>query len=282
MAEFYTVPNIYSDISNQSQGYFAFRFHCQRCGTALESLPIRSTVATTQNIMDVGIGMLGGFWGRAAQEGEQMFGAKWHQEQAQALTKAWQQVQHEFHTCPKCHSTVCMRCWNTALNLCTGCAPDLKADGASFQHELNIDAQRQQIQQGYQAPQFNVSAVPSAVTPDMVVQPGQQRPSLPPAQQAYPVQSGQPAYPAQQPMPHTPQQQGAPVGNSPLAGSRFDTPGFPRQVMCTVCRKMGPPGKFCDNCGTKLPMPDLFCPNCSEPVQPTTRFCPECGTKLGQ
>lgn len=270
MAEFYTVPNIYEDMSNQAQGYFAFRFRCQRCGTSLESAPIRSTVATTQDIMDIGIGMLGGFWGRAAQEGEQLYGSKWHQEQAQALTKAWAQVQHEFHTCPKCHTTVCMRCWNTALNLCTGCAPDLKADAASYQHELSIEVQRQQIQQGYQAPQFNISAVPSAVTPDMVVQPGQQRPPLPPGQQAQVSQ-----YPPRQGTP-------APAANNPLAGSRFDTPGFPRQVMCPVCRKMGPPGKFCDNCGTKLPMPDLFCPNCSEPVQPTTRFCPECGTKLGQ
>jgi len=99
------------------------------------------------------------------------------------------------------------------------------------------------------------------------VQPGQQRPQIP--------QAPQQAYPAQ------PQRVG-PAGNNPLAGSRFDTPGFPEMVMCTVCRKMGPPGKFCDNCGTKLPMPDLFCPNCAEPVQPTTRFCPECGTKLGQ
>jgi membrane protease subunit (stomatin/prohibitin family) len=240
-------------MSNQAQGYFMFRFSCQRCGTAIECTPIRSTVATAQNVMDVGIGFLGGFWGRAAQEGEQMFGTKWHQEQAQALTKAWQQVQHQFHTCPKCQMTVCMRCWNSALNLCSGCAPDLKADAASFQHELNIEAQRQQIQQGYHAPQFNVNAIPSAVTPDMVVQPQ-----------------------------HPPQMIAPPAANNPLAGTRFETPGFPKQVMCPVCRKMGPPGKFCDNCGTKLPMPDLFCPNCSEPVQATTRFCPECGTKLGQ
>lgn len=273
MAEFFTVPNIYSDMSNQSQGYFMFRFSCQRCGTAIECTPIRSTVATAQNIMDVGIGFLGGFWGRAAEAGEQMYGTKWHQEQAQALTTAWQQVQHQFHTCPKCHMTVCMRCWNTTLNLCTGCAPDLKADAAGYQHELNIEAQRQQIEQGYHAPQFNVSAIPSAVTPDMVEQPP--RPQQLQQSQQYPA-------PLQSPQ-HPQQMGGAPgISNNPLAGTRFDTPGFPKLVMCPVCRKMGPPGKFCDNCGTKLPMPDLFCPNCSEPVQPNTRFCPECGTKLGQ
>lgn len=276
MPEFFTVPNIYSDMSNQSQGYFMFRFSCQRCGTAIECTPIRSSVATAQNVMDVGIGFLGGFWGRAAEAGEQMYGTKWHQEQAQALTTAWQEVQHQFHTCPKCHMTVCMRCWNTTLNLCTGCAPDLKADAAGYQHELNIEAQRQQIEQGYHAPQFNISAIPSAVTPDMVAQPPQ------------PPQAPQLQQPQRYPTPpqyqqHPQQMGGAPgTGNNPLAGTRFDTPGYPKTVMCPVCRKMGPPGKFCDNCGTKLPMPDLFCPNCSEPVQPNTRFCPECGTKLGQ
>jgi hypothetical protein len=29
MSQRYVVPNIYQDISNQSQGYFAFRFTCQ-------------------------------------------------------------------------------------------------------------------------------------------------------------------------------------------------------------------------------------------------------------
>ncbi len=267
MAEFFTVPNIYSDLSNQSQGYFMFRFACQKCGTAIESTPIRSTVGTAQNVMDIGVGMLGGFWGRAAQAGEQIYGSKWHQEQAHALTQAWQQVQHEFHTCPKCHITVCMRCWNVTLNLCTGCAPDLKADGAGYQHEMNIEAQRQQIQQGYQAPQFNVAAIPSAVTPDMMRQPPQQLPQpfqQPPQQLAAPGQPGQPGQ------------------HSPVAGTPFSTPGYPKQVMCPKCRRMGPPGKFCEDCGTKLPMPDLFCPNCAEPVDITTRFCPECGTKLQQ
>ena len=268
MAEFFTVPNIYSDLSNQSQGYFMFRFSCQRCGTAVESMPIRSAVGTAQNVMDIGVGLLGGFWGRAAQAGEQIYGSKWHQEQAQALTKAWQQVQHEFHTCPKCHSTVCMRCWNVALNLCAGCAPDLKADGASYQHELNIEAQRQQIEQGYHAPQFNVGAIPSAVTPDMIRQPPLPQPQ-PPQQPQLPPQS-------------FPQQAVAPAQGNPLAGSRFNTPGYPKEVMCPTCRRMGPPGKFCQDCGTKLPMPDLFCPNCAEPVELSARFCPECGTKLQQ
>ena len=249
MSQYYVVPNIYYDMSNQSQGYFAFRFTCQICQWSIDSTPVRSNVSTAQNVMDIGVGMLGGFWGRAAQAGEQIYGSKWHQEQAQALQKSWGEVQHNFHLCPKCHQTVCMRCYNLKLNLCARCAPDLKADAAGFQHELNVDAQRQQIEQHYRAPQFDVVAVPSAVTPDMV------SPQIPP-----PPQGAQAV--------------------SPLVGTRFDTPGYPAQVMCPTCRRMGPPGKFCQDCGTKLPLPDLFCPNCAEKVEVGARFCPECGVKL--
>lgn len=243
MPESYVVPRIYDDMSNQSQGYFAFRFTCQICYWSIDTTPIRSKVTTAQNVMDIGVGMLGGFWGRAAQAGEQIYGSKWHKEQAEALQTAWKGIQHEFHLCPKCHETVCMRCFNPKLNLCTRCAPDLKADGASFQHGLNLEAQQKQIQANYRAPQFNTDAVPSAVEADMV------RAPLPaPAQ---PVAMASPG-------------------------------GYPKLVMCSTCRRMGPPGKFCEDCGTKLPLPDLFCPQCSSQVAAASRFCPECGAKLQQ
>jgi membrane protease subunit (stomatin/prohibitin family) len=267
MADFYVVPNIYSDMSDQSQGYFAFRFHCQICGWSVDSMPIRSNVATATNIMDIGVGLLGGFWGRAAETGEKMYGSKWHAEQAEALKKAWAQVKPDFHYCPKCHLTVCTRCFNLKLNLCVNCAPDLKADAASFQHDLNVQAQRQQIEENYQAPQFNTDAVPSAVTPDML------RPQ--PGARAMPPQPGQPALPPQQP----PQMNQA---MTPAAMAGFATPGYPKEAVCPNCRRLGTPGKFCEDCGTKIPLPDLFCPRCAEPVQPTTRFCPECGTRLQQ
>ncbi|MGH2510426.1 MAG: zinc ribbon domain-containing protein, partial [Ktedonobacteraceae bacterium] len=57
---------------------------------------------------------------------------------------------------------------------------------------------------------------------------------------------------------------------------------YPKAVACPSCRRMGPPGKFCEDCGTKLALPDLFCPQCSSEVTAGTRFCPECGTKLQQ
>ncbi|MFL5660173.1 MAG: zinc ribbon domain-containing protein [Ktedonobacteraceae bacterium] len=258
MTQRYIVPNIYQDISNQSQGYFAFRFSCQECYWSVDTMPIRSQVSTATNIMDVGVGLLGGFWGRAAEAGEQIYGSRWHTEQAAALQKAWGEIQHEFHLCPKCHRTVCMRCFNIQLNLCTGssCAPDLKADGTQFQHQMNIDAQREQIEQNYRAPQFNTNAIPSAASADMLMPP-----QLP---QGIPQQA-----PIQQPQAPTP---------AAIAG--FNTPGYPQAVMCPTCRRMGPPGKYCQDCGTKLPLPDLFCPNCSTTLETTARFCPECGTKL--
>jgi hypothetical protein len=254
MSQSYIVPNIYQDISNQSQGYFAFRFTCQQCYWSIDTTPIRSTVSIATDVMDIGVGFLGGFWGRAAEAGEQIYGSQWHQEQASALQKAWAEVQHQFHLCPKCHRTVCMRCFNVGLNLCTGpgCAPDLKADGSQFQHQMNIEAQRKQIEQGYQAPQFNIANIPSAVTPDMVVS----------SQQQQQIQSPTPLTPAA------------------IAG--FGTPGYPKEVMCPTCRRMGPPGKFCQDCGTRLPLPDLFCPQCAAPIETGARFCSECGTKLEQ
>jgi Double zinc ribbon len=254
MSQPYVVPSIYQDISNQAQGYFAFRFTCQECYWAVDTTPIRSTVSTATNIMDIGVGFLGGFWGRAAEAGEQLYGSKWHQEQAGALQKAWAEIQHKFHLCPKCHRTVCMRCFNVKLNLCTGpgCAPDLKADGAQFQHQMNLEAQRKEVEQNYQAPQFNISGIPSAVTPDLVMSPPQ------------------------------PQQIPPPSTLSPGAIAGFSTPGYPKEVTCPTCRRMGPPGKFCQDCGTKLPLPDLFCPQCAEPVENNARFCSECGTKLQQ
>ena len=271
MAQRYVVPNIYQDISNQGQGYFAFRFTCQECYWSVDTRPIRSSVSTATNIMDIGVGLLGGFWGRAAEAGEQIYGSQWHTEQADALQKSWAEIQQQFHTCLKCRRTVCMRCFNVQLNLCTGsgCAPDLKADGAQFQHQMNIEAQHKQIEQSYQAPQFNVNAIPSAVTPDMLTPSVQQQPQLPYYQQP---QQGIPA----------PQQRNVspPQALTPAAIAGFSTPGYPQAVICPTCRRMGPPGKFCQDCGTKLPLPDLFCPQCSSPVENSARFCPECGAKL--
>ncbi len=269
MAQRYVVPSIYQDSSNQSQGYFAFRFTCQECNWAVDTRPIRSTVSTATNVMDIGVGLLGGFWGRAAEAGEQIYGSRWHAEQADALQKSWAEIQHEFHLCPKCHRTVCMRCFNLQLNLCTGssCAPDMKADGSQFQHQMNIDAQRHQIEQNYQAPQFNVNAIPSAVTPDMLVPPQQPRQQW--LQQPPQPQQGVPLPPGVSLQPLTP---------AAIAG--FNTPGYPQAVMCPTCRRMGPPGKFCQDCGSKLPLPDLFCPQCSATIENNAHFCPECGTKL--
>lgn len=269
MTQNYVVPNIYYDMSDQNQGYFAFRFICQRCHWQIDTQPVRSTVSTVSNIADIGIGMLGGFWGRAAEAGQKLYGSKWHTEQAEALQKAWGEIKHNFNFCPKCSTTVCIRCFNVTLNLCTGCAPDLKADGVQHLHEKNIEAQRQQIDEGYHAPQFNVQGIASAVTPDLVVPPQQALPPGMPPQQARLPQPGGQGY------------QGS-VGQlpTPAAIAGFSTPGYPQAVMCPQCRRMGPPGKYCQDCGTKLPLPDLFCPRCASPVENSSRFCPECGTRL--
>ncbi len=252
----FVVPPIYEDCSDQGQGYFQFEFRCPECDYAVKTSTQRSSVATKTRIMDLGVGMLGGFWGRAAEQGEEMFGSQWEKEKDHAVTKAWQEVQKDFRYCGKCKRTVCFRCWNPQINMCNSCAPDLKSDAVVYQHGLNIEAQRTQIEQNYQAPQFNTGAVASAVTPDMMMPP-----------------QGQPAHQGQGTPPQAP-------SAASIAG--FSTPGYPQQVNCTSCSTPGIPGKFCQNCGAKLPLPDLFCPKCSTQVAATTHFCPECGERMTQ
>ena len=64
MAQNYVVPSIYQDLSDQYQGYFAFRFVCQHCQWQIDTRPMQSKIATTQNIVDLGAGLIGGFFGR--------------------------------------------------------------------------------------------------------------------------------------------------------------------------------------------------------------------------
>ena len=259
----FIVPPIYQDHSDQGRGYFQFSFHCPQCDYSVMTSTQRSSTATATKVMDLGVGLIGGFWGRAAEEGEQMYGARYEKEHDQALVKAWDEIKKDFRYCAQCKRTVCFRCWNPQINMCNSCAPDLKADAVHYQHGLNVEAQRQQIEQNYQAPQFNTGAVASAVTSDMMMPP-QGRPGP----QQMPPGQGQPQLPPQAP------------SAASIAG--FSTPGYPQQLACPSCGTAGAPGKFCQNCGTKLPMPDLFCPKCSAQVAANSHFCPECGERLQQ
>ena len=256
----FVVPPIYDDHSDQGRGFFQFSFHCPECNYEVMTSTQRSSTATATRAMDLGVGLVRGFWGRAAEQGEEMFGSRWEKEHDQALVKAWDEIKQDFRYCGQCKRTVCFRCWNPQINMCNNCAPDLKSDAVHFQHELNVEEQRKQIQDNYQAPQFNTGEVASAVTPDMM-KPSQGRSGalgqMPPAQEA-------------------------PQAPSAASIAGFSTPGYPRQVACPSCHQPGVPGKFCQNCGTQLPLPDLFCPKCSAQVEATTHFCPECGERLKQ
>jgi len=256
MQQRFVVPRIYNDMSSESEGYFQFSFYCPICGDTLETPPQRSKVATATKAMDLGIGLLNNFWGRAAEMGEQVFGSKWHAEHDQALQKAWDAIKHNYRFCNQCKDTVCLRCWNEAVSLCTRCAPDLKADAATYKHQLTMGAQRTQIDQNYQRPQFNTDAVPTAVTPDMLRPPAGQpagAPNLPPGS-ATALPQGSAVSPA--------------LGNIPV------------EMPCPNCGQKGMTGKFCQHCGTRIPVPDLFCPNCATPVLTKGNFCQECGAPL--
>lgn len=49
-------------------------------------------------------------------------------------------------------------------------------------------------------------------------------------------------------------------------------------MICSACQSTNPEGaKFCNNCGTRLP---VGCPNCGHANQPGSKFCNNCGFKL--
>ena len=49
------------------------------------------------------------------------------------------------------------------------------------------------------------------------------------------------------------------------------------KVLCPVCGKMTPKGKFCIECGAVM---ERKCPNCGAELPANGKFCLECGTKL--
>ena len=49
------------------------------------------------------------------------------------------------------------------------------------------------------------------------------------------------------------------------------------EMVCPVCGKMTPKGKFCMECGAVL---ERKCPNCGADLPANGKFCLECGTKL--
>ena len=237
----YVVPAIYSDMSNQTQGYFAFRFTCQQCQWQIDTRPIRAQSSNVSAALDVGVGFLNGFWGRAVEVGEQLYGTQWHKEQADALQRSWVEVQSQFRFCPQCHRTVCLRCFDAQRNLCTNCAPDKHADAMHYQQQMDIEAQHKYIQENYH-PSFDAAVAANA-------------PSMPQVQQGPPM----------------PQM---------IQGQQVVASAQGQSVACPNCQHMGTPGKFCQECGTRLPMPNRACPACHAMVDGAAKFCAECGTRL--
>lgn len=51
-------------------------------------------------------------------------------------------------------------------------------------------------------------------------------------------------------------------------------------VVCPACNKTVAPGKFCAECGNKLPEGPKFCSGCGNKLDAGAKFCPECGEKV--
>ena len=78
-------------------------------------------------------------------------------------------------------------------------------------------------------------------------------------------------------------QQQPPAGTTPQTGGPAGGPaGGPGLITCPSCSTQVPPGKFCTNCGNKLPEPGRnHCAECGHELPPEAKFCPNCGAKQG-
>ena len=62
-----------------------------------------------------------------------------------------------------------------------------------------------------------------------------------------------------------------------LCGEKFEAEPDPNKVICRVCGKETPKGKFCIECGASL---ENKCPKCGVVLPEGAKFCLECGASL--
>jgi membrane protease subunit (stomatin/prohibitin family) len=128
----------YSDLSTDNG--FQYEFHCDRCGSGFRTRFRDWKLATASNVADAVGGMLGGYFGRAADLGNRVKTAQWEKAHDGAFETAVNEIKPEFQQCPRCSSWVCRKsCWNTKKGLCKSCAPDLGVEMAAAQASKSVE-----------------------------------------------------------------------------------------------------------------------------------------------
>ena len=122
---------------------FQFEFFCDRCGNGYQSPFEASATGMISQGLNTAASLLGGIFGGAAQIGENVHSAAWHQQKDAAFARAIDQVKGNFTQCRRCGKWVCKEvCWNNERGLCKECAPDLEQEYSAIQTQAAIqDAQ---------------------------------------------------------------------------------------------------------------------------------------------
>ena len=122
---------------------FQFEFFCDRCGNGYQSNFEASATGMLSQGLNTAASILGGVFGGAAQIGENVHSAAWHQQKDAAFARAIDEVKSNFTQCRRCGKWVCKEvCWNNDRGMCKDCAPDLEQEYSAIQTQAAIqDAQ---------------------------------------------------------------------------------------------------------------------------------------------
>ena len=119
---------------------FQFEFTCNRCGNGYRTEFDTFELSTATNVLEGASGLLGGFFGQAADMAQRAKSAAWEKSSDKAFRKATDQIRPKFVQCPRCSAWMCReQCWNETKGLCKQCAPDLGVEMAAAQADKSIE-----------------------------------------------------------------------------------------------------------------------------------------------
>ena len=111
-----------------------------RCGNGYRTEFDTFELSTATNVLDGASGLLGGFFGQAADVAQRAKSAAWEKASDKAFVKAQEQILPKFVQCPRCSAWMCReQCWNEKKGLCKQCAPDLGVEMAAAQADKSVE-----------------------------------------------------------------------------------------------------------------------------------------------
>jgi len=128
----------YSDLSTDNG--FQFEFRCNRCGNGYRTEFDTFELSAATNVLDGASGLLGRFFGQAANVAQRAKSAAWEKASDKAFKRAQEEILPKFVQCPRCSAWMCReQCWNEKKGLCKQCAPDLGVEMAAAQSSKSVE-----------------------------------------------------------------------------------------------------------------------------------------------